>query len=74
MKEFSVVMTEAGLQLRMYAVGKISDSDRNWLLGLTSALGAKPNCFECGRGIEVGRRGYLSERDGHAVVRHDRCA
>ncbi len=74
MKEYSVVMTEAGLQLRMFAVGRISDADRNRLLGLTSALGTKPTCCECGREMEVGCHGYLSERDGHAVVRHDRCA
>lgn len=73
MKEFSVVMTETGLDLRMYAVGKMSESERNRLLGLASALGTQPNCSECGKGLEIGCRGYLSERDGHSVVRHDHC-
>ncbi len=74
MKEYSVVMTETGLDLRMYAVGRMSESERNRLLSLTSALGAKPNCCQCGKEIEVGGRGYLSVQDGHAVVRHDHCA
>ncbi len=73
MTEFSVLMTETGLQLRMYAVGRMSESERNRLLSLTSALGAKPACSECGKEIEAGGRGYLSVRDGQALVRHDRC-